>query len=160
MSHTPQALPETTLTLPLALGSGRTVRLADYRGQWLVLYFYPKDNTPGCTTEGLDFNARLDDFAAHGAKVLGVSKDSVKTHAGFAAKQGFAFDLVSDADEALCRAFGVIQMKKNYGREYEGIVRSTFLINPAGEIHASWQPVKVPGHAEAVLATLQAASAP
>lgn len=108
MSHTPQALPETTLTLPLALGSGRTVRLADYRGQWLVLYFYPKDNTPGCTTEGLDFNARLDDFAAHGAKVLGVSKDSVKTHAGFAAKQGFAFDLVSDADEALCRAFGVI----------------------------------------------------
>ncbi len=159
MSDTPQALPQSTLDLPLLLGDGRRTRLADYRGHWLVLYFYPKDNTPGCTTEGLDFNARLAAFEKLGAKVLGVSRDSVKTHANFAAKQGFAFDLVSDADEALCRAFGVIQMKKNYGREYEGIVRSTFLINPAGEIHARWQPVKVAGHAEAVLDALKAARA-
>ncbi len=146
-----------TLNLPLALGNGETTRLADYAGNWLVLYFYPKDNTPGCTTEGLDFNARLPAFAKLGAKVLGVSKDSAKTHANFAAKQGFEFDLVSDVDEQLSRAFDVIQMKKNYGREYEGIVRSTFLIDPQSRIVQIWQPVKVKDHAEAVLAALKEA---
>lgn len=155
---TPEAgkkLPASTLKLPLALGDGGSVTLGDYAGSWLVLYFYPKDNTPGCTTEGRDFQALLNDFRKLGADVLGVSKDSVKTHANFCAKQGFEFPLVSDADERLCRAFGVIQPKKLYGREYEGIVRSTYLIDPEGRIAHVWQPVKVPGHAQAVLDTLK-----
>ncbi|RMH93018.1 peroxiredoxin [Lysobacter pythonis] len=157
MTQQTKPIDRSTLQLPLALGSGETTTLADHAGHWLVLYFYPKDNTPGCTTEGRDFNALLPAFEKLDARVLGVSKDSVRTHANFATKQGFGFDLVSDREETLCRAFGVIQMKKNYGREYEGIVRSTFLIDPQSRIAQSWQPVKVPGHAEAVLAALKAA---
>ncbi|MEJ7746123.1 MAG: peroxiredoxin [Luteimonas sp.] len=140
----------------LALSSGETVRLADFKGQWLVLYFYPKDATPGCTTEGIDFNALLPKFRKLGAIVVGVSRDSIKSHQNFCAKQGFKFDLVSDADEALCNAFGVIKEKIMYGRKVLGIERSTFLIDPKGVIVQSWRPVKVPGHAEAVLQTLRA----
>lgn len=140
--------------LPLDLSSGATATLADYRGQWLVLYFYPKDSTPGCTTEGNDFNRLLPQFQALGAGVLGVSRDSVKSHQNFIAKQGFKFDLVSDADEALCNAFGVIREKTLYGRKFMGIVRSTYLIDPAGVIVRSWQPVKVPGHAQTVYEAL------
>jgi len=145
--------------LPLALSSGNAATLGDYAGKWLVLYFYPKDSTPGCTTEGLDFNALLPEFQRAGAVVLGVSKDSIKSHQNFCAKQGFRFDLVSDADGAVCDAFGVVQPKKLYGREYLGIVRSTFLVDPAGVVRGKWQPVKVPGHAQAVLDALQAAQA-
>ena len=144
--------------LPLALSSGNAATLGDYAGKWLVLYFYPKDSTPGCTTEGNDFNALLPAFKRAGAKVLGVSRDSLKAHANFIAKQGFGFDLHSDADEALCRAFGVLQPKKLYGREYVGIVRSTYLIDPEGVIRRTWQPVKVPGHAQAVLDALREAA--
>src|SRR5690606_5263613 len=125
--------------------------LADYAGRWLVLYFYPKDSTPGCTTEGQDFNALLPEFEAVGASVLGVSRDSVKSHRNFRDKQGFAFELVSDADEALCNAFGVIREKNMYGRKVMGIVRSTYLVDPAGRIARVWQPVEVPGHAQAAL---------
>ncbi len=155
----PRPIDRSTLALPLALGDGSRTTLTDHAGRWLVLYFYPKDNTPGCTTEGRDFNALLPEFEALGATVLGVSKDSVRTHANFAAKQGFGFGLVSDPDEALCRAFGVIQPKKLYGREYEGIVRSTFLIDPESRIAQVWEPVKVAGHADAVLAALKALQA-
>jgi peroxiredoxin Q/BCP len=144
--------------LPLALSSGSTIRPADLRGQWLVLYFYPKDSTPGCTTEGIDFNALLPKFKKLGATVLGVSRDSLKSHQNFCARQGFKFDLVSDADEALCNAFGVIKPKKLYGREYVGVERSTFLIDPQGVIGQSWRPVKVPGHAQAVLDALKDAT--
>jgi peroxiredoxin Q/BCP len=140
--------------LPLDLSSGATATLADYRGQWLVLYFYPKDSTPGCTTEGRDFTALLPQFQAAGAQILGVSRDSVKSHQNFIAKQGLGFDLVSDADEALCNAFGVIREKTLYGRKFMGIVRSTYLIDPDGVIARSWQPVKVPGHAQAVYEAL------
>ena len=144
--------------LPLALSSGGETTLGDYAGQWLVLYFYPKDSTPGCTTEGNDFNALLPKFRKHGATELGVSRDSVRSHQNFCAKQGFKFDLVSDADEALCNAFGVIREKNMYGRKVMGIVRSTYLVDPEGVIARSWQPVKVPGHAEAVLEALKAAA--
>ncbi|MGQ4659085.1 redoxin domain-containing protein [Lysobacter sp. F6437] len=144
--------------LPLTLSSEQTVTLGDYAGQWLVLYFYPKDSTPGCTTEGNDFNALLPKFRKLGATVLGVSRDSVKSHQNFCAKQGFRFDLVSDKDEALCNAFGVIREKNMYGRKVMGIVRSTYLIDPEGVIARSWQPVKVPGHADAVLEALKAAA--
>ncbi|MCR6495860.1 peroxiredoxin [Thermomonas sp. S9] len=145
--------------LPLALSSGNAAALGDYAGKWLVLYFYPKDSTPGCTTEGQDFNALLPEFERAGAAVLGVSRDSLKSHQNFRAKQGFRFELASDADGALCEAFGVVQPKKLYGREYLGIVRSTFLIDPSGVVREKWQPVKVPGHARTVLETLQAAQA-
>lgn len=139
----------------LALGSGRTARLSDYRGKWLVLYFYPKDSTPGCTVEGNDFNALLTKFRRAGAEILGVSRDSVKSHANFCAKQGFRFDLVSDADESLCNAFAVIKEKNMYGRKVLGIERSTFLIDPEGRIVQAWRGVRVPGHAEAVLDVLR-----
>ena len=152
MLRTGDRVPE----LPLALSSGKAATLGEYAGKWLVLYFYPKDSTPACTTEGQDFNALLPKFRRAGAEVLGVSRDSLKSHRNFCSKQGFKFDLVSDADEAVCNAFGVIQPKKLYGREYVGIVRSTFQIAPAGVIRQTWQPVKVPGHAQAVLDALKA----
>ena len=146
---------DTVPALPIVLSSGETRSLADYRGRWLVLYFYPKDSTPGCTTEGLDFNALLPQFDAAGATVLGVSRDSIRSHRNFCAKQGFRFDLVSDADGALCEAFDVIKPKKLYGREYVGIERSTFLVDPDGRVAHAWRPVKVAGHADAVLARLR-----
>jgi thioredoxin-dependent peroxiredoxin len=150
-------LPKSALALPLALSGGNTTTLSDYAGQWLVLYFYPKDSTPGCTTEGDDFNALLPKFRKLGAQVLGVSRDSLKSHQNFCARQGFKFELVSDTEEALCKAFDVIKPKKLYGREYVGIERSTFLIGPDGRLVQAWAPVKVPGHAQAVLDALKAA---
>lgn len=152
-------LPKSTLRLPLALSGGGSATLAGYAGRWLVLYFYPKDSTPGCTTEGLEFNALLPEFSRLGADVLGVSRDSVKSHENFCAKQGFAFALVSDADEALCRAFDVIHEKNMYGRTVLGVVRSTFLIAPDHRLAAEWRKVKVAGHARAVLDALKAAQA-
>ncbi|MEP6633465.1 MAG: peroxiredoxin [Luteimonas sp.] len=142
--------------LTLALSDGESAKFADYAGQWLVLYFYPKDSTPGCTTEGIDFNALLPKFKKAGAAVLGVSRDSLKSHQNFRIKQGFKFNLISDADEALCQAFGVIKEKQLYGRKYIGIERSTFLIDPKGRIAQVWRGVRVPGHAQAVLDALKA----
>lgn len=138
------------------LGDGSELKLDSLKGQWVVVYFYPKDSTPGCTTEGIDFNALLPDFRKAGAVVLGVSRDSVKSHDNFCAKQGFAFPLVSDTDEALCTAFDVIKMKNMYGKQVRGIERSTFLISPDSRIVQSWRKVKVAGHADAVLAELKA----
>jgi peroxiredoxin Q/BCP len=145
--------------LPLALSSGETGNVEDHLGHWLVLYFYPKDATPGCTTEGNDFNRLLPKFAKLDATVLGVSRDSVKSHQNFCDRQGFRFDLVSDADETLCNAFDVIKPKKLYGREYIGLERSTFLIGPDGRIRQAWRGVRVPGHAQAVLEALKAEQA-
>lgn len=158
MTKAGTALSKTTLKLPLALSGGETAKLSDYAGQWLVLYFYPKDSTPGCTTEGIDFNALLPKLRKLGATVLGVSRDSVKSHDNFCAKQGFRFPLVSDGDEALCKAFDVIHEKNMYGRKVLGVVRSTFLISPDGRIAQEWRGVKVAGHAEAVLEALKVAS--
>ena len=148
-----------TLALPLQLSGGAQATLADHAGRWLVLYFYPKDSTPGCTTEGLDFNALLPEFEALDADVMGVSRDSVKSHDNFCAKQGFRFPLVSDADEALCRAFDVIREKNMYGRKVLGIERSTFLIDPEGRVARAWRKVRVSGHADAVLEALKEARA-
>jgi thioredoxin-dependent peroxiredoxin len=146
---------DTVPDAPLVLAKGGAARLSDYASGWLVLYFYPKDSTPGCTTEGLDFNALLPKFRTLGAQVLGVSRDSVKSHQNFCSKQGFAFDLVSDSDEALCQAFGVIKLKNMYGRQVLGIERSTFLIAPQGRVVEAWRGVRVPGHADAVLESLR-----
>ena len=150
-------LDRTTLDLPLALSGGATTTLAEQAGHWLVLYFYPKDSTPGCTTEGIDFNALLPKFKRAGAQVFGVSRDSVKSHDNFCAKQGFKFPLISDSDEALCTAFDVIKMKNMYGKQVRGIERSTFVISPDSQLVQSWRKVKVAGHADAVLAELKAA---
>jgi peroxiredoxin Q/BCP len=158
MIETGKAIPKAILGMPLALSGGASARLADFSGRWLVLYFYPRDSTPGCTTEVLDFNALLPKFRKLGADVLGVSRDSLKSHDNFCAKQGFEFPLVSDGEGRLCEAFGVIQPKKLYGREFIGIVRSTFLIDPKGRVAQAWSPVKVPGHAQAVLDALKAAA--
>jgi len=137
----------------------REAALSDYvgndNGRWLVLYFYPKDNTPGCTTEGRDFAALLPKFRRAGADVLGVSRDSARSHENFCNKQDFGFELISDADEVLCRAFDVIREKQLYGRKYIGVDRSTFLIAPDGHVAQQWRGVKVPGHAQAVLESLQ-----
>ncbi|HEU4814394.1 MAG TPA: peroxiredoxin [Xanthomonadaceae bacterium] len=160
MTEAGKQLPKSTLALPIALSSGATTTLsqllADDGGRWLVLYFYPKDSTPGCTTEGNDFNALLPKFRKLGATVLGASRDSQKSHCNFRDKQGFRFELASDPDEALCKAFDVIKPKKLYGREFIGIERSTFLIDPEGVVREAWRKVKVPGHAQAVLDALQA----
>ena len=143
--------------LPLVLATGGAARLSDYAGRWLVLYFYPKDSTPACTTEGLDFNSLLSRFRRQQADILGVSRDTVKSHQNFCAKQAFRFDLVSDVDESLCKAFDVIKLKNMYGRKVLGIERSTFLISPQGRIAHAWRGVRVPGHADEVLATLKQA---
>jgi len=152
-----EKLSAATLKLPLALSGGQTTTLAEQAGRWVVLYFYPKDSTPGCTTEGIDFNALLPQFEQLGASVFGVSRDSVKSHDNFCAKQGFNFPLISDADEKLCTALEVIKEKNMYGRTVLGIERSTFLISPEARIVAQWRKVKVPGHAQAVLDALKAA---
>lgn len=143
--------------LPLVRAIGGSGCLSDYRGGWLAIYFYPKDNTPGCTSEGVDFNALLPRFEALGATLLGVSRDSLKSHQNFCAKYDFRFDLHADTDEAVCRGFDVIQEKSMYGRITLGIVRSTFLIDPAGVIRRVWSPVKVKDHAATVLASLEQA---
>jgi len=134
-------------------------KLADLKGQWAIVYFYPKDNTSGCTTESCEFRDALPDFSAANAAIVGVSRDSVKSHAGFTEKQSLNFPLISDADEAFCQAFDVIQEKVNYGKKYMGIERSTFIINPEGEIMEVWRKVRVKEHVATVLVRLQALQA-
>ncbi len=136
--------------------SDLTVEIPDPQGRNVVLYFYPKDSTPGCTTEGQDFRDNHQAFVDHNTVVYGVSRDSLKSHENFKAKQGFPFELISDPDEDLCNAFGVIQLKKLYGREYMGIVRSSFIIDAKGNILKSWDKVKVKGHVDEVLEAIKA----
>ena len=132
----------------------KTICLDDYAGKYVVLYFYPKDSTPGCTLEGQDFRDKMDRFASLNAVVLGVSRDSLKSHENFKGKQCFPFDLLSDADENLCQLFDVIKMKNMYGKQVRGIERSTFLIDPDGKLLEEWRKVSVKGHVEQVLQTL------
>jgi peroxiredoxin Q/BCP len=141
--------------IELLLTGDKQVKLSDYRGKHLVLYFYPKASTPGCTTEGRDFTAAADAFAAENTQILGASRDGIKAQENFKAKQGFNFDLVSDKEEHLCKLFDVIKLKKNYGREYMGIERSTFLIDKDGVLRKEWRKVKVKGHVDEVLEALR-----
>lgn len=135
--------------------NGNKTNFADYRGKWLIVYFYPKDSTPGCTTEGQDFRDNYAEFQALNAVIFGVSRDSLKSHENFKCKQNFPFELISDADEALCRYFDVIKMKNMYGKQVMGIERSTFLIDPDGVVRHIWRKVRVPGHVQEVLNTLK-----
>jgi thioredoxin-dependent peroxiredoxin len=136
--------------------SGLQIALSALKGQQVVIYFYPKDSTPGCTTEGQGFRDQYAAFQAANTLIFGVSRDSLKAHENFKGKQQFPFELISDADEALCQLFEVIKLKKLYGKEYLGIERSTFLLDGAGVLRQAWRGVKVPGHVDAVLAAAQA----
>jgi peroxiredoxin Q/BCP len=132
-------------------GTGGEFELAKSDARVLVLYFYPKDNTPGCTTETIQFRDLHREFGKAGARVYGISRDSLKSHAGFKAKLGLPFELLADKDEAVCRQFGVMKMKNMYGRRVRGIERSTFVLDEARAIRREWRGVKVPGHAKEVL---------
>ncbi|MFJ3484078.1 peroxiredoxin [Pseudomonas sp. NPDC090202] len=136
--------------------SEQAVSLSALKGQQVVIYFYPKDSTPGCTTEGQGFRDHYADFQAANTVVFGVSRDGMKSHENFKAKQAFPFELISDKDESLCQLFDVIKLKKLYGKEYMGVDRSTFLIDKNGVLRKEWRGVKVPGHVEAVLEQAQA----
>jgi len=133
----------------------KKIQLKDLRGQNVVLYFYPKDSTPGCTQEGLDFKDLHSKFRRQKTVILGVSRDSLASHDKFKAKQGFPFDLISDPDEKLCKKFDVIHEKTLYGRKFMGVVRSTFLIDADGKLRAEWRKVKVKGHAAEVFAAVK-----
>ncbi|MEP6941974.1 MAG: peroxiredoxin [Betaproteobacteria bacterium] len=126
-------------------------KLSAFKGRPVVIYFYPKDNTPGCTVEGEQFRDLHKHFAKAGAVVVGVSRDTLKSHANFKAKMQFPFELLSDPEEKLCAQFGVMKMKNMYGKQVRGIERSTFVIDPAGKLAREWRGVKVPGHAQEVL---------
>jgi thioredoxin-dependent peroxiredoxin len=136
---------------------GKSVNLSDYRGKFVVLYFYPKDSTPGCTQEGQDFRDNYSKFKALNAEIVGVSRDSLKSHENFKCKQAFPFELISDTDETVCNTFDVIKMKNMYGKQVQGIERSTFLIDPQGLLVREWRKVSVKGHCEQVLSALQEA---
>lgn len=135
--------------------SGVRLTRADFAGQWLALYFYPKDNTPGCTREAQDFTKAAARLKKLGAEVVGVSRDSIKSHCGFKEKIGIGFRLLSDPDLKVHRAFGAWGKKVMYGKEVEGVIRSTFLVGPDGKLVKAWRSVKVDGHVEKVLAALQ-----
>ncbi len=147
-----QPVPDFTAT---ATGD-TTVTLSDLKGKQVVVYFYPKASTPGCTTEGGDFRDRKTDFDAANTVILGVSRDGIRAQENFKAKQGFNFELISDKDETVCQLFDVIKLKKLYGKEHQGIERSTFLIDAAGRLAREWRGVKVPGHVDEVLEAAQA----
>ncbi|WP_024850759.1 peroxiredoxin [Hydrogenovibrio kuenenii] len=138
-------------TFNLEATSNQTITQDLLFGHYTVIYFYPKDNTPGCTNEGLDFTQHFDDFQALNTQIFGVSKDSIKKHENFKAKYSFPFELISDDNEVLCQIFDVIKLKKNYGREYLGIERSTFLIDPEGKLIYEWRKVRVKEHVNDVL---------
>ena len=135
----------------------KTISLSDLKGKNVVLYFYPKDSTPGCTTEGQDFRDLKAQFTKANTVIFGLSRESIKSHENFKKKEKFNFDLISDPDEKICNQYDVIKEKSMYGKKFMGIERSTFLINPNGEIIREWRKVKVPGHVEEVLSELKEA---
>jgi peroxiredoxin Q/BCP len=160
---------DSTSTSPSAIGlmvpeftaaaTGGDFKLANFRGKSLVIYFYPKDSTPGCTTEAMQFRDQSAAFKAAGCVVVGVSRDSIKSHENFKAKLGLPFELISDGDETVCKLFDVIKTKNMYGKQVQGIERSTFLIDAAGVLRNEWRKVKAEGHAGDVLAAAQALAA-
>jgi peroxiredoxin Q/BCP len=140
----------------VAAATGGSFRLSAQTGRMLVIYFYPKDNTPGCTTEAMQFRDLHREFAAAGASIFGVSRDSLRSHERFKAKLGLPFELISDGDEQVCRLFDVIKLKNMYGKQVLGIERSTFLIDTRGVLREEWRKLKADGHATEVLAAVKA----
>jgi peroxiredoxin Q/BCP len=152
LTDRPSLLNKTVPDFSAAMTSGKTFNLADYRGKNLVLYFYPKDNTPGCTTEGMQFRDLHPQFQAANTEIFGISRDSLKSHENFKGKLGMPFELISDPDETLCTMFDVMKMKNMYGKQVRGVERSTFVIDGAGKVVKEWRGVKVPAHVDEVLA--------
>ena len=152
---TPLSIGDSVPDFESASTGDKLVKLTDYRGRYVVIYFYPKDSTPGCTLEGQGFRDAIEKLTALNAVVLGVSRDTIRSHENFKCKQEFPFDLLSDHDEKLCHLFDVIKMKNMYGKQVLGIERSTFLINPQGVLVRAWRKVKVKNHVEEVLQALQ-----
>lgn len=152
MSSTITGLAVPDFSAPMT--SGKTFKLSENRGNNVVLYFYPKDSTPGCTNESIQFNELLTSFTKKNCMVFGISRDSLKSHENFRSKYGFKFDLISDSDEVVCQMFDVIKMKNMYGKQVRGIERSTFLIDSAGILKKEWRKVSVSGHAQEVLESI------
>jgi peroxiredoxin Q/BCP len=147
--------PSSAPKFALESDAGTRVKLADYAGKWVVVYFYPRDNTPGCTREAQDFTRAAPRLKKLGAEVVGISKDSAKSHCGFKEKIGIGFPLLSDPDLSTHKSYGAWGTKTMYGKKVEGTIRSTFLVSPAGKIVRSWTGVKVDGHADKVIAALE-----
>jgi len=150
------ALDKSAPSFELPATSDQTISLKALKGKRVVLYFYPRDATPGCTTESQDFRDAIESFNAENTVILGISQDSIKSHEKFKAKYEMPFELLSDEAGDICRAYDVIKMKKMYGKEFEGIERSTFIIDENGVLRAEWRKVKVPGHVDEVLAAIKA----
>ena len=151
MAERPSALNMAVPEFSAPMTSNKTFTLSDYKGKTLVLYFYPKDNTPGCTTEGIQFRDLHPQFQQANAEIFGVSRDSMRSHEGFKSKLELPFELISDPDETLCLMFDVMRTKQMYGKQVRGIERSTFVIDAAGKLVKEWRGVKVPGHIDEVL---------
>lgn len=155
MSERPSILNMTVPDFSAQMTGTKPFQLSQFRGKKLVLFFYPKDNTPGCTTESLQFRELYPIFQQAGTEIIGISRDSIRSHDGFKSKLDLPFELISDADEMVCTMFDVIVMKSMYGKKVRGIERSTFIIDAAGQIVKEWRGVKVPGHVDEVLEFVQ-----
>ncbi|WP_353155473.1 peroxiredoxin [Herminiimonas fonticola] len=156
VAERPSALNRNVPDFSAAMTGNQTFQLSDYKGKKIVLYFYPKDNTPGCTTEGIQFREMYSQFQAANAEIFGVSRDSIRSHEGFKEKLALPFELISDPDETLCTMFDVMKMKNMYGKKVRGIERSTFIIDESGKLVKEWRGVKVPGHIDEVLEFVKA----
>lgn len=156
VAERPSALNKIVPEFSAPMTGEQTFQLADYKGKKIVLYFYPKDNTPGCTTEGIQFRDLHTQFQQANAEIFGVSRDSLRSHEGFKAKLALPFELISDPDETLCTMFDVMKMKNMYGKKVRGIERSTFIIDESGKLVKEWRGVKVPGHIDEVLEFVKA----
>ena len=152
----PSAVNKIVPDFSAAMTGDQTFQLSDYKGKNIVLYFYPKDNTPGCTTEGIQFREMYPQFQQANTEIFGVSRDSIRSHEGFKAKLDMPFQLISDPDETLCTMFDVMKMKNMYGKKVRGIERSTFIIDESGKLVKEWRGVKVPGHIDDVLEFVKA----
>ncbi|MEO0314478.1 MAG: bacterioferritin comigratory protein [Pseudomonadota bacterium] len=155
MGERPSILNMTVPDFGAPMTGDKPFRLSEYQGKKVVLYFYPKDNTPGCTAESLQFRELHAKFKAAGCEIFGISRDSLRSHEGFKTKLELPFDLISDTDETVCNMFDVIVMKSMYGKKVRGIERSTFVIDAAGKIVKEWRGVKVPGHVDEVLEIIE-----
>jgi peroxiredoxin Q/BCP len=152
----PTALNETVPDFSAEMTGNKTFKLSDYKGKNVVLYFYPKDNTPGCTTEGIQFRELYPQFQQANTEIFGISRDSIRSHEGFKAKLEMPFELISDPDEAACNLFDVMKMKNMYGKQVRGVDRCTFVIDGSGKLVKEWRGVKVPGHVDEVLEFMKA----
>ncbi len=156
VAERPSVLNKTVPDFSAAMTGDQTFQLSDYQGKKIVLYFYPKDNTPGCTTEAIQFRELYPQFQQTNTAIFGVSRDSIRSHTGFKEKLGLPFELLSDPDETLCAMFDVMKMKNMYGKKVRGIERSTFIIDESGKLVKEWRGVKVPGHIDEVLEFVKA----